>query len=169
MKSLLVKLGVILVAIGIFCPCSSFCDQDSIWFAGTQIKIGMSKSYVLTEIARNYSITKAKGETDLWKVSSKREVTHGDIGRISFENEKVHWVGKSWGSFRKDEAIQFAKTIYSVLSKFSGEGKRTLSLDLGSIKEPRVSLDEVILIAGERRLIIMISEDVISVQENLQE
>jgi hypothetical protein len=168
MKLLLGKLGVVLLVFFIFYPCKSFGQQDSIWFAGMEIKIGMAKTHVLSEIAKNYIITKEKDMEGSWTVKSKEGIKYGHIGLISFEKDKVHWVGKSWGDYGKNEAIEFAKTIYNVLLKFSNEGKRVLLLDLASIKEPKTSLDEVILIAGKRKLILMIHENGISVQENLE-
>jgi len=168
MKKLWVKLGVILIGVFIFYPHNAFAQEDSIFFAGIEIKIGMAKTHVLSEIAKYYFIAKEKSrEDDQWTVSSKKEITWGDIGWINFKNDKVDWVGKSWGHYGKNEAIEFAKTIYNVLSKFNDEGKRILSLNTHSIKEPRTSLDSVTLLTGKRELILMISEDGISVQENL--
>ena len=52
MKSLLVKLAVVFVVFVMSFPYHSFAGQDSIRISGMEIKVGMAKTTVLSQIAK---------------------------------------------------------------------------------------------------------------------
>jgi len=160
MKSLLVKLGVILVAISLFCPYNSFAERDSIWFEGMEIKIGMPKNTVLFEIAKNYKITKSDSSdkfSDMWLITPR---DGGDmVGTIEFIHAKVHKVTKFLGSFGDHQGYKFAINFFNLLSKLQAEGRKVTYFNTLSVEGPKTSSHPISFYFEGKQVDVFIWED----------
>lgn len=151
-----VKLGVILMVIGLFCPYNSFADKDSIWVGGMVIKIGMAKTPALSEIAKSYKMTKNNSE-DEWSIFSKD--SNDIVGVIDFKNEKVYRVTKFWGSFSGDQGFEFATKFFNLLSNLESEGEEMTFFYTHSAKEPKSSHQSITFYLGAKQVEVFIGED----------
>jgi hypothetical protein len=158
MNSLSVKLGVIFVVIIIFSPYNLLAEQDSIWFSGMEVKIGMARDTVLSQIGKNYKITKLEGIEDMWNVLPK---DGGDmVGNIHFGRDgKVLRVTKFWGSFGNHQGYEFAINFFNLLSNLQAEGKKVAYFNTLSVKEPKTSIQSITFFLDVKQVDVFIGED----------
>jgi hypothetical protein len=155
MKSLLVRLAVILVVFVMSFPYHSFAQQDSIWIGGMEIKVGMAKTTVLSEIAKIYNITKTS--QDSWNITPKDH--DGMVGAIRFKDEKVSQVFKYWGSFHENQGFEFAKNLFNLFSNLQTDGNKITSFYTSSIKEPTVSFEFIVFPCGDKEVQVLVEEN----------
>lgn len=104
MKTLSVRLALMVVFIVIVYPYNSLADEDSIWFAGMNIKIGMAKSLVLSEIRKNNRINAPKeSQPDMWTV------THESGGRMNISGVSNLQMTRLWELLKAGEHLRTSK------------------------------------------------------------
>jgi hypothetical protein len=170
----LFKFAVILVAVIIFPRYNALAEEDSVFLAGIRITIGMPKTYVISEIGKHYRLSKEEREREsdeMWVVFPKDEKSN-PIGFVMFKEGKVFWVGKSWGSYGNNQAIEAAKTLFHLLSKLRDEGKKVAFINTSSLREPGWSSETIEFTLGGKRVLLSIYEgkhgSSVSIQENLE-
>lgn len=131
-------------------PWISLAEDDSIWFAGMNIKIGMAKSLVLSEIAKYNEIAREKeiGQ-DMWRITSK--VDHEIVGSIGFKDDKVVIFNKIWDT-KNNQAMELVKNLYYLLSNLEAEGKKVVSFKTGASKEPEYTIEMIDLSVGHKQI-----------------
>lgn len=129
--------------------------QDSLWFAGQYVKIGTPKAKIFDKLAAEYQLSKV-GETDQWGITTKSQ-PYRLVGLIAFDNGKVSFVNKSWGSYEENQKEPF-DDLYRALSSISDDGKTMALLQVTESKDPQGSIKEIRLHFGKRYFSITISD-----------
>jgi hypothetical protein len=136
------------------CYCHLYAGgSDSIWFAGQAIRIGSSKTQFFSRLATNYKLDKM-ADSDQWMVAEK-EPPNRFVGIILFENEKVTFVNKDWGSYG-EECIEAFEMIHRALSNISEQKNTAVVMKVGETNEPQGSIKEISLQFGDKRFLISI-------------
>ena len=178
MKSLSVKLGVSLAVIIFFLPYNSLAEEDSIQLGGLELKLGMARTLILSELSKQHKInTEKRGSEEIcsiagYDIGKDGEKVYRHMGTIVFLEENGHWVSKSWGTFDNKEANKFVTNFYNLLSNLKSEGKRIAVFNTSSNKQPDYSIESIDFIFGNRAVNILIVESptsgkTISINETL--
>lgn len=148
----------IILFCALFCLTSSLAmagNPDSIWFAGQYIKIGTPKAKIFSKLVADYKLSKV-GDIDQWGISTNSQPSRV-LGIIAFENEKVSFINKSWGSFDESSTEPF-QTLFRALSSLSEEGHTVAILQTTESKDPQGSIKEVRLHFGNKYFSITIHD-----------
>ena len=86
---------------------------------------------------------------------SEKEPPHRFVGIILFENEKVSFINKDWGSYY-EENIEAFEMLYQALSNISEQGNTRAVLNVAESKEPQGSAKAITLQFAEKRFTISI-------------
>jgi hypothetical protein len=162
-----------LVSLYILIMVSAAAAEEGIFIAGTELRIGMSRGYTLQQLEGKYKLTQS--DKDNWLIFSKDGPPYKLIGSVAFKNNQVSWIGKDWGSFHEDAAVQFAKELYSVLNKMKDRSQGLVKVKAEVVvAEPGLRVNEISFVSGNRKIAILVTEGQedmggkqVSIQESL--
>jgi hypothetical protein len=126
---------------------------DSILFAGQIVKIGSPKGTLFPRLSTEYNLNKI-ADMDQWLVYTKDSPSRF-VGIILFENEKVSFINKDWGSYGEGSNQAF-EVLYQALSNIAEQGNKVATINIVESKEPQESIKEIILQFSTRRFLISI-------------
>ena len=178
------RLYLCLMFLLLFSPFNlSIAEVPSLWVGNMNISIGMAKSEVLSTLRKNHEvILNDKADDSGWERYSiykkaKERKAEGLIGGISFTKDKVEWVSKNWGFFNGQEVASFGEEFIGALSKLTvkSDSRHKDVLSVGDVtvqinetRQPGVSIKSIYFIAGKHHVAIIITQDGISMQEDIK-
>jgi hypothetical protein len=148
---------VVLLAVAILLPQFSFASEPTLFLAGVEMKLGMPEVSLIANLQENYKLTKV-GE-DGWVIFEKQGPPYKTVGNIGFTKGKLSWISKDWGSYHSDEALDFAKELFSLLSSLA-DNHPTPALVHPKVKvrRPGLVMSEIELLYPDKTISISIVE-----------
>ena len=146
-----ISLGL-LALVGAFVAGSSVQGQeaDSIVLGGILLRLGMSQNEVLAVLGPVYDLKAMEG-TKSWLVSRRRNpMSFGDVGVISFLNQRLAHVSKQWGP-NDPNGRQLGKALHDAVRSVTGGDSQTCQ-----VRSRLVGIHtDVTIVCGGRTLSIM--------------
>lgn len=168
MKTWLIFMFILLVV-------SSALAEERLFVAGMEMKLGMSKDYVLGQLKGKYKLIEAG--KDSWFIHTKEGEgpPYEVLGGVGFKKGQLSWISNDWGSFKGEAATQFAKELYSALSNIQAESQDVIRVNVSiSFVQPGLRGSEINFVSGNRKVIVILVEgreekggNQVSIQETL--
>jgi hypothetical protein len=129
--------------------------QESLWIAGSTLRLGMPKAEVISILQRaDHDLIPGAG--DAWAIVSRR--ANQLAGLVSFEQGKLNSVSKGWGNFTGPETVALANALKGVLAEATQTGSRSAVVRTQTQHEPTVTANSITIIFGKRSVSLAIVE-----------
>lgn len=105
-------LAVILLACS---PCA-FGQSDSLPIGSLRLTLGTDQISLMSEIKSKYFVVTVSGQPDMFFLSDGKPPNVKVIGGVRFDNGKLRWIQRNWGSFAgKGSSLDASKALISAL------------------------------------------------------
>src|SRR5688572_10638513 len=105
-------------ALGVLvCVCfvSNACATD-LAIGPVQVALGMDRTAVMEQLRARYHIVPVAGDGNTFFVSEKKPPNVQVVGGVRFENRRVVWIQRNWGSFSvKTEPLVIGKALFGAI------------------------------------------------------
>jgi hypothetical protein len=119
-------------------------SDDKISFGSVDLRLGMTKQYVLSQLTRAGFSLRDWGTSTIGVVN---EVPGRDsvlfVGNMSFKGDKLLSVRKDWLPNGGDDGLSVGEGIYGVFSNFASEGRTKCEIASGTNQSPNGDVKEI--------------------------
>jgi hypothetical protein len=158
-RSKMIKKMIMVVSIGVVVFFSSICyaDGKSIFLAGVNLRIGMTKDKVFNSIGSPYKVKPiGKNDLDSFIITKIDDDKYDSIGMITFTNDKLSWISRDWGSYH-NEAHDLGEALYGVLDALIKECGETAIITSQTQRAPGMTFNTINITVGTKTIILLIS------------
>ena len=100
------------------------------------LSLGMDQSTVMKELHAHFHVISVTGNKNMFFVSENKPPNVNVIGGVSFENGRLSWIQRNWGSFSgKINPVEVSKALFSAVesAKASSGGSAVLTTSVQRI------------------------------------
>lgn len=115
---------------------------DDISLGTVRLTLGMPQNGVLATLGKSYDVEKINEgpQFSSWLVNARtgtEELTPPkNIGSVAFRQDKLTTVMKNWAPENQQKGVEFASSLYDVLTSFTNEGRSNCSIETERKKDP---------------------------------
>jgi hypothetical protein len=92
---------------------------DSLRVGAVELSLGMPEKTALDSLKRQFRVERARGADDDWAVTERGST----IAIVSFSNEKLNRISKTWMTTDEHEASDLAERLYALAGEFTAQGR----------------------------------------------
>jgi len=126
-------------------------DADkSISIGIVKITIGESQQAVIARLSEQYAV---KNIMDgMWGVTTRSGPPYEHVASITFQDERLVYVNRPWGPSDQQKGVDFARALYSALSKIEKSSNGPCLARTDQQREPSYSNERIVLGWDRHRL-----------------
>lgn len=91
-------------------------EKDSLQIGETYLRLGLSKNIVMPLLNNNFNVS-SMGK-DMWLIKTK-DNAQKFLGLVVFRNDKLAFVGRSWGDFENSSSME---KLFAIIKYFKDTG-----------------------------------------------
>ena len=116
--------------------------RDDINLGSVRLTLGMPQDLVLTALSKSYDVEKLDDgqQFSSWIVNaragSEKLATPKYVANIAFRQAKLTIVMKNWAPENQQKGVEFATSLYDVITSFTNEGRTACSIETGRKRDP---------------------------------
>jgi hypothetical protein len=146
-------------------------DEFSLLVAGIEMRLGMPKEPLLTQLRSQYKLTQIGGK-DSYFIMEKRGDEYRIVSGVSFQDNKVSLLSRNWGTFYGKSAVGLANELHSAIENLQEAIRQPIVIYLPKTQGvPGQRFTEIKFLSGMRMLTLLIVEGddhQISLQEEIE-
>jgi len=105
-----------LAAIILTCSTCAFGQSESLPIGSLRLALGSDQIVVMNEIKARYFVVTVSGKPSTFFLSDGKPPNVKVIGGVEFENGKLRWIQRNWGSFAgKGSSLVASKALFSAI------------------------------------------------------
>jgi hypothetical protein len=136
-----------------------YVQDNALFVSGKALRLGMPKELVLPYYEKRYIVRKAKEVSgDIWTVSEKKGDLYNLVAVLSFKDDKLTGITKSWGDFASSEVVEAFMSLFSVLSDLTENERSNATITTKAVRDPRSFFNTIEILVGKRCVTVAISE-----------
>jgi hypothetical protein len=148
-------------------------EITSMFMAGMNMELGMPRSEVMSKLKENYNLQPLEKDPDQFLIFDKRSHVSPFVGNIAFEQDKLSYISRGWGSFEGGEAIKLAKSLASILANLNDEGGTVAVVKSTQRRQPDFIINEISFSVGNKTVDISVAESsqfetTVTLRENIR-
>jgi hypothetical protein len=115
---------------------------DDISLGTVRLTLGMAQDAVLATLGKSYDLEKlTEGQQfSSWLVNARtgteKLAPPKYVGNVTFRQGKLTTVMKNWAPENQQKGVEFATSLYDVMTSFTNEGRTVCSIETGRKKDP---------------------------------
>lgn len=80
------------------------------------LSLGMEQAAVMKELKARFHVVPMAGDSNMFFLSESKPPNVSVIGGVSFENGRLAWIQRNWGSFSgKTNSVEVTKALFSAI------------------------------------------------------
>lgn len=139
---------------------SAKAQEPSLSIGPVRLQIGMPQSATIDSLSRYYTLTEYK--PNAYNIAEKERSTITGymilVGQAVFEKGKLIYASKDWFTSEVLHAYSFAEALHAVVSQMEQRGETMATVKTRAVREPNVTIQEVIIRFGKRQISITASD-----------
>ncbi len=105
-----------LAAIILACSTYAFGQSEGLPIGSLRLTLGSDQIAVMSEIKSRYFVVTVSGQPNTFFLSDGKPPNVKVIGGVGFENGKLRWIQRNWGSFAgKGNSLDASKALFSAI------------------------------------------------------
>jgi hypothetical protein len=130
--------------------------QDDISFGTVRLTLGMPQDVVLTTLGKSYDLEKVNEgpQFSSWfvhaRAGTEKLAPPKYVGNVAFKQGKLTSAMKNWGPENQQKGIEFANSLYDVVTSFTNEGRTVCSIETGRKKDPGYDSKTIFVTCGAK-------------------
>lgn len=137
----------------------SFAQEGSLWLAGISMRLGMSKTEVVSNLEKyGYNLTRLSNDSWIIQKKSPFSGIFESVGTVSFKDGKLIQASKDWGTFKGTEAKALGMALFSVLNNIKKEEENLSILTTRTSRQPKTIVHQVNMVFGKKKITLFVSE-----------
>ena len=150
MRRTMIILLLISSAVSIGAESSAVDSDKSIDLGVVKITIGESQQAVMARLSELYAV---KNVTDgMWTVTSKSGPPYNVMATITFQDERLVYVTRPWGPNDQQKGVDFARVLYSAISKIEKSSNGQCLARTDQVREPSYDRETIVVNCGTRSI-----------------
>lgn len=116
--------------------------QDDIRLGTVRLTLGMPQDLVLTTLSKSYDVEKLNDgpQFSSWLVNARagteKLAPPKYVASVAFRQGKLTVVMKNWAPENQQKGVEFATSLYDVITSFTNEGRTACSIGTGRKRDP---------------------------------
>lgn len=119
------------------------------------LSLGMEQSAVMKELRAHFHVVAVTGNSNMFFLSESKPPNASVIGGVSFENGRLAWIQRNWGSFAgKVNSIEVTKALFSAIesAKTASGGSAVISTSIQRI--PGAEFKSIYFVFPDRKITV---------------
>jgi len=138
----------------------STAEEPSLRLGALEMRIGSPQTDVMSYLTKNYEL-KQMDRPDAYLIFEQR-VNKADeyksVGQVVFEKGKLVYAVKNWFTEATGNAYNLVDALYTVLAQLARNGQDIATIELGYIREPGATVQNIKLSFGKKWIDISMSD-----------
>ena len=134
--------------------------NQTLFVAGTNLKLGIDKKQVLDSINKIYKLHE-DDKNDLWTITEGEGDSIRPIGYVQFNKDKLNNAMKDWGSFSSEDGYNFGQAILSTVMQMKDEWKHSVNMQAHTIRQPGTTYNTIYIYYGKKQIHMGLTERIV--------
>jgi hypothetical protein len=131
-------------------------SKKSTIYVGMELRLGMSRDEIVTNLTKSYTVEKMESDGDEWFVAEKQ---HPEIwqGHLGFHEKKLTYASRAWTQGGED-TFEFGQALWRVISEFQRAGNDSCMVDTPMTNSSTAEIRYIRLYCGGKRIEVMMTD-----------
>jgi hypothetical protein len=135
-------------------------SPDAIELGNVELRLGMPRDWVLSELSRSADVKPLDRNRDSWMVFGRNgqpDSSSNFLGDVAFQGGVLSEVWGDWGPDDRLKGVEFARALFAVISQFEKQGHTTCEISTRERGNPGAESSDAIISCGGKSILIIIS------------
>lgn len=119
------------------------------------LSLGMEQTTVMKELRAHFHVVTVTGSSNMFYLSESKPPNVSVIGGVSFENGRLAWIQRNWGSFAgKVNSVAVTKALFSAIDSAKAASGASAVVNTSVQRVPGAEFKSVYFVFPDRKITV---------------